>query len=141
MPRAASLHNATAQDIQLELIRRRRFNEFDGQRIYDSLLKHRELWLGVLLTRVGYTDADNLNDLPFGSLIQLRDLPRNYWNADTLFIMTRSHKEAKKLGWIIKSKSENWVADEVQVHDNQKEIGSALGVFGIDYGLVSAWWD
>src|SRR5437868_14873092 len=47
------LRDATVQEIQLELIRRTRFNAFDGERIYASLMKHRAYWQAVLLDRPG----------------------------------------------------------------------------------------
>ena len=37
------LRHATVQDIQLELLRRTKFNALDGERIVASLLKHRDL--------------------------------------------------------------------------------------------------
>jgi hypothetical protein len=47
------LREATVQEIQLELIRRTRFNAFDGERIYASLMKHRAYWQAVLSDRPG----------------------------------------------------------------------------------------
>src|SRR3954469_23926284 len=82
------LREATAQDIQLELIRRLRFNMFDGQRVYDFLMKHRQLWQGVVMDRFGFVTTDDTG-INWG-LIKLRDLPANLWNVDTLFVMTES---------------------------------------------------
>jgi hypothetical protein len=48
-----SLIDATVQEIQLELIRRTKFNAFDGERVMASLLRHRELWMAVLLDSQG----------------------------------------------------------------------------------------
>lgn len=48
---AIPLGKATIQEIQLELIRRRRFHEFDGQRVADCLLQHRDLWEAVMMDR------------------------------------------------------------------------------------------
>jgi hypothetical protein len=39
----ALLSGLSVQDLQLELIRRRRFNQFDGRKIAASLLRHRRL--------------------------------------------------------------------------------------------------
>lgn len=72
-------------------------------------------------------------------LIKLRDLPGNYWNADTLFILTESHAKAEKLARI--AEAEDWAADEVHVYHNAEEIGRALGAWGEEYGLLSLWWD
>jgi hypothetical protein len=46
------LREATVQEIQLELIRRTRFNAFDGERIYASLRKHRAHWQAAQLARI-----------------------------------------------------------------------------------------
>ena len=53
------LRDATVQDIQLELIRRYRFNEFDGQRVHDFLMKHRHLWQAVIMDRFGYVSKED----------------------------------------------------------------------------------
>ena len=47
------LRDATVQEIQLELLRRTQFNALDGERVVDSLLRHRDLWLSFLLDRPG----------------------------------------------------------------------------------------
>jgi hypothetical protein len=46
------LNKATCQELQLELIRRRRFNGFDGERVVSILLAHRELWEAVVMDRL-----------------------------------------------------------------------------------------
>ena len=47
------LREATGQDIQLELIRRTRFNMFDGEKICDILNRYRGHWRGALLDHTG----------------------------------------------------------------------------------------
>ena len=49
MNESLSLRDATVQDIQLELLRRTQFDAIDGERVFASLLRHRDLWLAVLL--------------------------------------------------------------------------------------------
>jgi hypothetical protein len=49
MNESQSLRDASVQDIQLELLRRTRFNALDGEQVVASLLKHRDLWLAALL--------------------------------------------------------------------------------------------
>ena len=78
------LRDASVQEIQLELIRRTHFNAFEGERIYASLMKHRSLWLAVLLDRPGMANHDEPGLLLISGLIKLRDLPDNLWNADIL---------------------------------------------------------
>ena len=43
------LSEASLQEIQLELIRRHRHNAFDGERVVESLLRHRGLWSAALM--------------------------------------------------------------------------------------------
>ena len=133
------LRDASVQDIQLELIRRTRFNSMDGERIVASLLRHRDLWLAVLLDQPGLPNYDEPDSLLMSGLIKLRDLPDNLWNADTLFILTRTQEQARMLARI--AEEEEWVADVVRVYENQKEIGRSLGTWGEQYGVLSIWWD
>lgn len=138
MSDSLSLRDATAQDIQLELLRRTRFNMLDGERLCASLMKHRELWLALLLDRPGVPDYRDEGHLLISGLIKLRDLPYNLWNADTLFLMTPTHGDAGQLARI--AEEEEW-GGEIQVFENQDEIDRALGIGRRPYGLLSIWWD
>jgi hypothetical protein len=139
MNESLSLRDASVQDIQLELIRRTSFNLMKGERIVASLLRHRDLWLAVLLDRPGLANYDEPCLLLTSGLIKLRDLPQNLWNADKLFILTRTHEQARRLAHI--AEEEDWCGDEVHVYENQQEIDRALGTGRREYGLVSVWWD
>lgn len=134
-----SHRDASVQDIQLELIRRTRFNSMNGEWIAASLLRHRDLWLAVLLDRPGLANFDEPASLLMAGLIKLRDLPDNLWNADTLFILTRTSEQARRWERIIQE--EDWVADVVRVCENQRELSHALGTGRPEFGLVSVWWD
>jgi hypothetical protein len=138
MNKAVFLHDASIQDIQLELLRRTSFNALDGEKVYTSLQKHRHLWMAALLDRPGVPDYTKPNLLLISGLIKLRDLPDNIWNADTLFILTRTRALAEELAHI--AEEENW-AGEVRVYEDQKEIDLALGTGRQEYGLLSIWWD
>jgi hypothetical protein len=133
-----SLSDATVQEIQLELIRRTRFNAFDGERVVGSLLRHRELWMAALLDQQGLANYAKPSRLLMSGLIKLRDLPDNLWNADTLFVLTENHAQARELGRI--AEEEDW-GGEVYVHKNQDDIDGALGTGGDEYGLLTVWWD
>jgi hypothetical protein len=98
MDQPLSLRDATVQDIQLELIRRCRFNDMNGERIHASLMKHRELWLAVLLDRQGIANFEEPGWLLMSGLIKLRDLDQNIWNADKLFVLKRD--QARELARI-----------------------------------------
>jgi hypothetical protein len=133
------LCDAAVQDIQLELLRRTDHNAFDGEKIAASLLKHRSLWIAALLDRLGVANYSNPGQLFFSSLIKLRDLPRNDWNVDTLFLLTRTGREAETLAQI--AEKEQWAADETNIYRDQDEIDRAVGATGIGFGLLSLWWD
>jgi hypothetical protein len=134
----ASLQTATAQELQLELLRRTRYNALDGERVYASLLRHRQLWLAALLDRPGVPNYAQPSKQLMAGLIKLRDLPENLWNADTLFILTESPQQTRALARIVED--EDW-AGEVQVYEDPDEISRVLGTGREGYGLLSIWWD
>jgi hypothetical protein len=138
MNESVPLRDASAQEIQLELLRRTRFNAPDGERVCASLLKHRRLWLAALLDRPGVPDYTQPGRLLLAGLIKLRDLPENLWNADTLYLLTPTHREAEELAQI--AEDEDW-GGEVRVYRDQAEIDRAVGSGRLGYGLVSVWWD
>jgi hypothetical protein len=138
MSQVIALRDASVQDIQLELIRRTRFNAFDGERIFASLLRHRSLWAAAMLDRPGHSPPYGSALLLIDGLIKLRDLPDNIWNADTLYILTPSSEAACELGRHIET--EHW-GGEVIVYEDRDEMGAAFGTIGDEYGLLTVWWD
>ena len=138
MGESLKLRDATVQEIQLELLRRSSFNALDGERVSDSLLRHRHLWLSVLLDRPGLANYAEPSRLLMMGLIKLRDLPYNLWNTDMLFVLTPTHAQAHELARI--AEEEDW-AGEVYVYENQEEIDRALGTGRDEYGLMTVWWD
>ena len=138
MTEPVSLRDASVQDIQLELLRRTTFNALNGEVVHASLLKHRHLWLAALLDRPGVPNYMEPGFLLTAGLIKLRDLPDNFWNSDTLFILTRTRAQAREFAEIIQA--EDW-GGEVQVHERQEETDRALGTGRQEYGLLSVWWD
>jgi hypothetical protein len=138
MNESLSLRDASVQDIHLELIRRTKFNDMDGERIVASLLAHRHLWLAVLLDRPGVPNYAKPRRLLTAGLIKLRDLPDNYWNADQLFILTRTREQAHRLAQI--ADEEDWCG-MIELYENQEDIDYALGTGRQEYGLLSIWWD
>jgi hypothetical protein len=133
-----SLRDASVQDIQLDLIRRSSFNAFNGEQVVQSLLRHRPLWKAVLLDRPGLPNFTRPGGLLRVSLIPLRDLPQNIWNADMLFVLTVSQAAAHELARVIQA--EDW-GGEVRVYEDRDETDTALGTGRTDYGLLSVWWD
>lgn len=75
------LRDASVQDIQLELIRRRSFHSFNGSMIFASLQRHRDLWLAAWMTRLGFMAGEE--GLSPMSLIPLRDLASDRWTFPT----------------------------------------------------------
>jgi hypothetical protein len=138
MNQPLALRDASVQDIQLELIRRTRFNAFDGERVVASLLQNRQLWLAVLLDHAGESPPYGSALLLIDGLIKLRDLPDNIWNTDTLYVLTPSPETAHELSQHL---SDDKLGGEIVVYDDPEETESALGEMGHDYGLLTVWWD
>ena len=116
------LTEATVQEILLELIRRHRHNNFDGRRVSRDLIAHREWWQAVIIDRM--------------DLIKLRDLSHNMWNADTLYILATSARNA----WRLAELAEDWEADTVEVFEEtatDRELGGGIE----EQRLVMVWWD
>src|SRR5207253_387024 len=110
--RGRLLTEASVQEIQLELIRRTRFNAFDGERVVAALERHRDLWEAVLMDRSCFSDPGRL---PLAGLIKLRDLSHNYWNVDTLYILCPDAARARRLGEL--AETEGW-GELVTVHED-----------------------
>lgn len=121
-----SLAEADLQQIQLELIRRASFKQFDGNRVAADLLRYRRLWRGALM------ESSN-------SLVTLRDMveyAHRPWNVDTLYILAADHLSAVKLYEL----AEAWNADTVEICF-ASEANDLLGTTDEDWWLVQAWWD
>ena len=129
------LGQATAQDIQLELIRRWQFNAFDGQQVAAKLLEHQDLWEAVMMDRLALS---GYGKLPAMGLIKLRDLPYNEWNVDTLYILAPNREAAHQLAEIFNM--EEW-GGMVSVHDDSKDVDNALGSGREERAVVAIWWD
>jgi hypothetical protein len=132
---ARPLAEATVQEIQLELIRRTRFNAFDGARIVGSLLANRPLWEAALMDRFCFS---NPGKLPSLGLIKLRDLADNLWNVDTLYILAPDRSRAHELARL--AETEDW-GGMVRVHADPKDVDTALGGAENEQAVVSIWWD
>jgi hypothetical protein len=132
----STLRSATVQDLQLELIRRTQRNALDGEVVVRSLMRKRELWTAVLLDRLYLWDQTSLH-LPIGGLIKLRDLPDNYWNADTLYILCESREAATKL---MSMAADEWGGEPI-LCDNKDEVSRSLGSWHEDNYIVRVWWD
>lgn len=133
--KSLTLGEATAQDIQLELIRRRQFNAFEGERVAAALYEHADLWDAVMMDRFALSDPGKLPSL---GLIKLRDLPYDEWNVDTVYILARDKEAGRKLAEIFNM--EEW-GGMVSVHDDPDDVDSALGGPLREKVVLSIWWD
>ena len=129
------LGEASAQEIQLELIRRRKFNAFDGEQVAEALVKHRELWESAFMDRLGIHREDR--ELPAMSLIKLRDLAYD-WNVDTLYILTPDVASAKKLMEVFSMEE---FCGEPYLIEDPDEVSSAIGAGPTEQAIVAVWWD
>ncbi len=133
-----ALRDATVQDIQLELIRRTRFNSFDGEVVCALLTRYRDHWRAVLFDRPGILNYKERSRVLTGGLIQLRDLGDNIWNVDTLFVLTHTPEQARELETAFE---ESGTGAMPYVLDNMDETDMALGTGREVYGLLKVWWD
>lgn len=132
-----SLAEASVQDILLELIRRRRFNEFDGRRVVASLQANRSLWTAALMRTDGLP-PDPGHDLGPLSLLNLRDIPWNRWNGDTLYLLCEDLVKAGAIKQL--AVDHRWKADTAEVYGPSEQVSSALGD-SHPAAVVSFWWD
>jgi len=133
-----SLRDATVQEIQLELIRRSKFNSFDGETVRELLRANRGLWRGVIFDRPGLANYAEPTRLLMGGLIKLRDIEDDIWNVDTLFVLTHTLAGARELATAFE---ESGTGAMPSVHDDQREMDMALGTGRQEYGILTVWWD
>ena len=110
------------QDVWLEIIRRWWHNGITGEKVVADLLAHREWWASVIVDRVGEEDG----------LLRLRDLPENYWNADTLYILANDGKSRRSLMHL----AAGWNPSNVVAIDDQRSMDNTRGK-----PVVAVWWD
>jgi hypothetical protein len=133
-----ALRDATVQDIQLELIRRTRFNDFHGERVCELLNAYRGHWQAVVFDRPGVPNYNHPGRLLVSGLIKLRDLADNIWNADTLYVLTYTADQARELAKVFE---ESALGAMPRVHEDMEETDMALGTGRQEYGLLTVWWD
>jgi len=119
------LTQASAQQIQLELIRRWGFNAFDGKEVYADLTASSHLWEGVVM------DSSFL-------LTKLRDMVDDgLWNVDLLYIWAADEESAKQL----LAFGEKWRASSAEIC-SVEEMNELMGTLGRkERRLVAMWWD
>ena len=112
------------QQLNIELIRKASFNDFDGDRVADDLIANMPLWDGALMTRLG-------------SLICLRDLACNppYWNVDTLHVLSSGENDEA-----LCTLAESWGPDEID-WVCPDDAARMLGAYPAPARLLRVWWD
>ena len=128
------LADATCLEIQLELIRRRKFNAFSGERVASALLEYRDLWDAVMMDRLAISNPGRLPSL---GMVKLRDLARNDWNVDTLYILARNQENADKLAQLFNNPEWGALAD---VHSDREDVDDALAGAKPGQSIVIVWW-
>ncbi len=130
--------------MQVNRLRLSSFNDFDGDKVADSLIANKHLWDGFVWGRFIYNE-----------LIELRDIHHGIINADTLMILSTIDRWKD-----LKSVINKWSADEighisgdgktVGTHsytlnysfDHNRSVNMALGsALGQSQILVRVWWD
>jgi hypothetical protein len=90
------------------------------------------------MDRLGYVcELDGRQTV--SDLIKLRDLPRNHWNVDDMYILTDTLEQARELERI--QEEERWLADNVTLIENEQDRGHALGSYPAPGYIISFWWD
>lgn len=122
------------QKLNLELIKKASFNNFNGPHIAEQLLKHKDKWEAVLMDRCAYSKKAQEVCI---DLIKLRDITENHWNVDDLFVLCKPGKEAE-----IAALGAEWGADRCEIWD-VKKTQDVLGFWsaGDKRKIVDFWWD
>ena len=82
-------------------------------------MQHRDLWEAVMMDRLAISHPGSL---PTMGLMKLRDFPKDEWNVDTLYILTRSAAEAERLAEILNKRQWGGMVD---VYTDSEELDYA----------------
>lgn len=131
------LADATVQEIQLELFRRSVATEYRVAEFIDVLLANRRLWSGAVIDRLGISEGGYW--LQPSSMIKLRDIGQNFWNADTLYVLCPDRAAADELVGLLPMERFGCMPS---VEDDEEVVNGALGT-GRDKHtvIVRFWWD
>lgn len=132
---------ATPLELQLELLRRTRFNRFDGPRIYRDLVEHRDLWRAAVFGRddVVFVERDGrrVHASPVWNTINLlREEESEGYNADQVWIVAPSAEAGRAVLDLARAR---WKADERRLWNraNSRRVAACVD----DERVVSLWWD
>lgn len=132
---------ATPLELQLELVRRTRFNAFNGPRIHDDLVARRDLWRSAIFGRddVAFIErsGERVHAAPFWNTLNLLTNERvEGYNADQLWALTPSAEAGRALLALARNR---WRCDERRMWNraNSRRVAGCRG----DERVVSLWWD
>jgi len=91
------LSEFSTQEIQFELMRRSGGTGFDPYRIIAFLQDLSDLWHAAIKDRIFVTPQSAERRIYLPLLYKLRDIPYNYWNADSLFVLAKDRTSAEFL--------------------------------------------
>jgi len=118
----------TIQNQQMQQMRSMSFNQFDGERVVDDLLSHRNLWTAAIML----SSEQN-------KLVALRETACGEVYVDTLYILAEigRHEELKRL-------AEAWQPDEIKVISGDTSFNGLTAAIGEEEPARVAfrlWWD
>ena len=100
------------------------------------LIDSQDIWRGFIIDRLGISEGGHW--LQPCSMIKLRNIHENYWNADTVFILCPSQDAARALA--ARFTPEQFAA-MVDIKEDPKEVDRALGGGDAGTAILRAWWD
>lgn len=135
--REVALHEGInwPQTLQLEVIRTSSFNDFDGDKIADSLIANKDLWIALMMVSGGGQ---------YFWLLPLRDVPDDIWNVSAIYIRPAIGREDELEAL---ASSEEWKANEIDWMDSDRVfelIGNSSRVYKDATQckeLLRVWWD
>jgi hypothetical protein len=131
------LHDASIQEIQLELFRRSAVSiEHNAAKVVEVLLASRHLWRGLIIDSLGVSEGGDW--LQPSSMIKLRDVDQDFWNADTLYVLCPDRESADELAAKLPM---DRFACMATIEEDQKIIDRALGGRHTGMVIVRFWWD
>lgn len=136
-----TLAEATPLEVQLELVRRTRFNRFNGPKIHRDLVAHADLWCAAIFGRddVVFVERNGTRThaSPFWNTLNLLpDEEEEGYNADQLWVLTPNVEAGRA---ILEIARRAWRCDERRLWNraNSRRVAGAQG----DERVVSLWWD
>jgi hypothetical protein len=113
------------------------FNNFDPFRVVGDLLRHRDLWEGVVMSNAFPMphSASPQRTYLHGDLMDLRDIAGGRWHTDTVYLLHRPEHTAA-----LTALAETWQADEIHTYSGE-QAGGMLGAYGCTEHILRVWWD